>query len=407
MTDDRFGQPDGAHAPPSDVPSPPAPAEEQAVRALLHRSVDAIQPAPDALARIRRAVPARRARYRQAWTGAALIVVLSAVAVPTLRGLGALQLSDGSAPGAGAPTVSAGSTVTGVAAATRSGRPVVPLPVPEGSTPETASSSPSSSASAAPAATPSASAPAAVAPPTPAATPSAVVPACQRPDLGGASVTVAAADPAGRVYGTFTVANVSGRSCKLSDPGTLGGLLSAGGTVRVLDHTAGDPASGLPAPAAIPAGGALLAAGGSYQLPFAWVPDAACPAAGGGGAQTGTDGGRSTSATPSSPTAAPASQAAAAQAGGTGSGTGAAAAAQPAAVGSPGPAADGGASPAASPSPAPSSPPSPSPSTAPSSAPATGTLTVALRPLGTAPDAASTAVPGVCGGGTLYRGPMQ
>ncbi|GAA1963877.1 hypothetical protein GCM10009738_44090 [Kitasatospora viridis] len=414
MTDDRFGHSEGAHAPPSDDPSaaervpgpdhpsaavdPSAPApsaaadaaaseepQEQVVRALLHRSVEGIQPAPDALARIRRAVPARRARYRQAWTGAALIVVLSAVAVPTLNGLGALQLSDGSAAGSSPTSAGSGSATAGSAA--RSGRPVVPLPVPE-----TASAVPAPTSAPA---SPSASAGAPSTSPTAATGPSSAAPACQRGDLGTGAVTVGLPDAAGRVYGNFSVNNVSGHPCLLGDPGTLSGQLSGGtGTVRVLDHTAGDPAGGLPAATPFPAGGLLLAAGAGYQLPFAWVPDAACPS---GGQQSGGQ----------SPTTAPAPTggAASAAAGPAGSGAAAQQGGPAVAAASPATAADGGASPAATGSPAP--PPPTAPTQAPSTAATPGTLSVALRPLGVAPDAASTLVTGVCGGGTLYRGSAQ
>lgn len=274
MTEEQV---DGAGAvPASRGPEPePSSGEEQAVRALLHRAVAEVQPAPDALARIRRAVPARRARYRQAWTGAAVIVALTAVAVPTLNGLGALQLSDGSAPGAAAQAGTEAAR-SGGGAVQRSTGPAVPVPVPgDGSaSPVGASAAPTAAGqSASPSS--SASGPSA---PAGATAPPSTAPACARTDLGGATVTTGQADATGRVYGAFTVTNVSGHPCLLGDPGTLGAMVSGGGAVQVVPHTAGDPAPNLPPPA--PDSPRLLAAGANYRMVFAWVPDAVCPSTG-------------------------------------------------------------------------------------------------------------------------------
>ncbi|WP_460625123.1 hypothetical protein, partial [Kitasatospora kifunensis] len=328
MTEDQFDRRPGpgaegraarAGAPPGQ--RPPAWGEEQ-VRALLHRAVDDLQPDVEALPRIRRAVPARRARHRQAWTGALLIAVVSDAAVPTLGHLGGLQLSDGSGS---APSSAPGSTETSTPTAARppggGARPVVPLPVPDATSADP-SGTPSLVGSAAPSSAGSSVPASATGAPIAASAGQAAgtatgAPACVRADLGGGQATVGTADKAGWVYGAFTVANVSGHPCLLTDPGTLTATLgggSPGASVQVLVHAAGDPATGLPAPASGP-GQLLLGAGAGYRLPFAFAPDTLCPVADG---STGTGGGTGAgpTPTPSASAVAPASSTAASPTGG-------------------------------------------------------------------------------------------
>ncbi|MFI9269670.1 hypothetical protein ACIGXM_02925 [Kitasatospora sp. NPDC052896] len=373
MTEDRFGR-DAKRA----EAAAEGRGEEAALRALLHGAVDGLQPAADALPRIRRAIPARRARHRQVWTGAAVVALATAV-LPTLNSLGALQLSDGSAPGGG----SGGAAAAPAPRLSAPARGQVPLPVPAASA---GLSSPSASAepvSAGPSVTaggPSASAagPAAAA---------AGAPDCVRTDLGGGAAQLGAPDAAGRRYGYFSVANVSGHACVVADPGTVS--VSGGtGAIRVVAHTVGDPAGGLPDPASLPAR-LLLAAAASYRLPFAWVPDSLCPAAGPSPVQSAGQG-AGTAGTSASPSPSPSGAGAPVSAGPALS-NGTAGPAAPAA-----PVADGPASPGASPSPA---------ATVAPAVPAS--LTVGHQPLGTGPDAASTVIDGVCGGGTLYRSVPQ
>lgn len=438
MTDDQFDRRPGPGTPGpagwagrpgarSAAERVPTRGEEQALRALLHRAVDDLQPEPEALLRIRRAIPARRVRHRQAWTGALLIALVSAAALPTLGRLGGLQLSDGSGAAPSAAPSSSATSSPSVSGHSGGAHPVVPLPVPAGGGTDT-------SGSATPTPSPSASSVGSSAPTPATATPVSVTsgqaagtatgaPVCLRADLGAGQVTVGAADNAGWVYGAFTVANVSGHPCLLTDPGTLVAVLgggSVGGSVRVLVHTAGDPAVGLPDPASAP-GQLLLGAGAGYRLPFAFVPDTLCPAAGSGGAGA--------TPTPSagavSPVASPVASASGGPSGAAGAAAGAAAndPAGPSAAPGSGTASSGGgggapaagagaAAPAgqAADGPAtgtPSAPASSAPSGTPSPAAQPGTVTVTHRPLGTAPDAGTATIPNVCGGGTLYRAAPQ
>ncbi|WP_329581533.1 hypothetical protein OG500_18170 [Kitasatospora sp. NBC_01250] len=438
MTDDQFDRRPGPAAPPragrpgSEEPAGRAPThgEEQALRVLLHRAVADLQPDAEALPRIRRAIPARRARHRQAWTGALLIALVSAAAVPTLGRLGGLQLSDGSGAAPSTAPSSVDSRSPSAAGHPGGVRPVVPLPVPDSSsTGPSSSPSPTPSPSAGAADTSggvSASATAISVTAGQAAGTATGAPACLRADLGAGQATVGAADGAGWVYGAFTVANVSGRPCLLTDPGTLTATLGGGstaGSVRVLAHTAGDPAGGLPDPASAP-GQLLLGAGAGYRLPFAFVPDALCPAGGSGSGGAGAGATPTPSASAAAPAASPVSSPSGGPGGGPSGAAGAAAgsaandtAGRPPASGgsTPSPGGGAGAAPAGlaadgpatgtaspTPSPAPSGTPG-----APGTAAQPGTVTVTHRPLGVAPDAGSATIPNVCGGGTLYRAAPQ
>ncbi|MBT2470182.1 hypothetical protein J7E97_20455, partial [Streptomyces sp. ISL-66] len=91
----------------------------------------------------------------------------------------------------------------------------------------------------------------------------------------------------GKVYGSFKVTNVSVRGCTVVGPDTVTaapaaepgtGKDNAGApAVAVVGHTAGDPATGLPAPSA-DAPLVLLAPNAAYEVRFAWVPpEQGCP----------------------------------------------------------------------------------------------------------------------------------
>ncbi|WP_051970158.1 hypothetical protein [Kitasatospora azatica] len=384
MTEDRFERQHGAtdlgqragsaeHA--------PSWGEEQALRALLHRAVAGVQPAPDALPRIRSAVPARRARYRHAWTGAVLIALVSAVAVPTLQGLGALQLSDGSAPSAGLAPGGEASTATG-GTHRHSSNPSVPVPVPaQGGSASATSSAPATDPGATGAPSPSPSTVAASASGTASAP---TTPGCAPGDLGGATATAQPADSSGRVYGVFSVANVSGHACLLAAPGPISATATGAGTVQVVAHTTGDPATALPPPGPTAPTARLLSAGGGYQLRFAWVPDTTCPTNG----QNAVPPAATSGASPTTSSSGGPSPAGSPVGHGPVRSNGSPAAADASAATSPSPAA-----------PSPSATPSPTPSTGTEP----GSLTIGHRLFAGLPDAVSVTIANVCAGGTVYR----
>ncbi|WP_344446284.1 hypothetical protein, partial [Kitasatospora nipponensis] len=267
--------------------------QERELRALLQRAVAGVQPAPDALPRIRRAIPVRRARYRHTWTGAVLIALAAMAAVPTLHGLGALQLSDGSMPGEGSSHAATGAITPSPPPHRRGGHPVVPLPVPSGSGDLSPGAGPPS-AVAVGAPTGGPTGPGSEGGGVTASADSAggtvpATPACAAGDLGHSTVTLGPPDGSGRHYGAFTVADISGHACVLTDPGTVTAAVDGGGggAIRVLAHQVGDAAPGLPDPATAPAR-LLLAPDGAYRLAFAWVPAGSCGSPGGGASPGGT-----------------------------------------------------------------------------------------------------------------------
>ncbi|MFC5643423.1 hypothetical protein [Kitasatospora cinereorecta] len=325
---------------------------ERELRSRLRLSVAMVEPDPAALPRLRAAVPRRRARRRGALTGAAVALV-AAASLPVLHGvdpffdlsgdsgIGAIGPSDGGHP----------------AHATPGGPSTAPLPHPTaaGGGP-TGGSASVASAAASPSGGPSEGTPAA--------------PACAGTDLGRADSRVDPADGSGRMYGWFRLANTSSQSCRIAEVGTLAVASASGaggGSVRVVGHTAGDPATGLPDPAGAPRE-LLLTPGASFVVRFGWVPTRSCDA----------------------PTAAPTAQLAP----------------QPvqAVAISPGP----GTTPAAAPSAGPGDGTSPTPSTpstaspTPTASTAGGGVTLGYAPSAGGPTVATAVLKGACDG-TVYQ----
>ncbi|MET8542811.1 hypothetical protein ABZW03_19465 [Kitasatospora sp. NPDC004799] len=351
--------------------------EERAVRELLHGAVSGIQPAADGLPRIRRAVPRRRAARRGAWTGAAALAFVVAIGLPVLHEGEHLGLSGGpgsaevQSPSAASPSGAAGTTGgTGAPPhADPSGTAGVTSPPGTATTAHTPGGGLThSDGSVAPTGTSGAG-------------DGGIVPLCVRTDLGEGVAQVGTADGAGRIYGSFTVYNVSARSCRLGGPGSVAVTAVSGGDrgrIRTADHTPGDPAVGLPAMDGEPP---VLAPRAGYRVPFAWIPDQTCTGSG-------------TLTTPSNGVnqAALRSDVPAAESG------------APASVPTDAPSANPPAS--SSPSAAPTTAPSPTatPTGNPTTAPATAT--VAHTPAPGSPAVATATLPVSCGG-TVYRGGVQ
>ncbi|MET9773434.1 hypothetical protein ABZ023_04090 [Streptomyces sp. NPDC006367] len=268
--------------------------DELALRRMLHSAVRDLEPGDGTLEHLRRAVPARRARKRQAVVGAAAAALLLGTAVPALvhvtkaTGPGAdpavaghaSQAQDGATRGKDPAGGQSG--VTGSSGTEKDEERSDPQKTPAD---ETAGTGPGASAGAGP----SASSP-------------ADIPRCTAQQLGPAVAGSADPDSAGAVYGTFRVTNVSSGSCTVTGPGSVTatpqGAADAAriGTAR---HTAGDAAAALPDPS-LEAAALTLAPGAAYEVKFAWVPSETCPATG------GTTGGGTGEPTPDpSPTAAP------------------------------------------------------------------------------------------------------
>ncbi|MFC8917911.1 hypothetical protein ACFT5C_19280 [Streptomyces sp. NPDC057116] len=264
-------------------------ADELALRRMLHGAVEDLQPSDGTLEHLRRAVPARRARKRQALVGAAAAALLFGTAVPAFVHVagsdgtsddrpvnaghgeqvqgGTGEETGGETSGPGAPSTEAGKGPGGGGTA-NSASPQQPGQPPAGASDGTVGGT---------------EAPATSAPGS--------APVCEASQLGVASAEAGQPDAEGKVYGTFRITNVSGTDCSITGAG--GVAVQAMGAadqakITVVAHAAGDPATGLPDPSQETAAPLLLKPSGAYEVKFAWVPSEQCPVEGGGsGGDTG------------------------------------------------------------------------------------------------------------------------
>ncbi|OCC09163.1 hypothetical protein [Streptomyces sp. PTY087I2] len=253
--------------------------DEVALRRMLHGAVRDITPSEGTLDHLHRAVPARRARRRQAVVGAAAAALLIGTAVPAFVHV---ATSDGSS--------AARPAIAGHGEQAQGGNGEEPGPEEPGrrSVAPTERESEGGKGEAAPDPTPSRGAgrdpDAAVAGEKP-DSPSvdlASLPVCDPGQLGVASASTDAPGADGTVYGSFRIANVSGTDCTVSSNGTVGfTALGAADSQKivVVQHAAGDAAPGLPDPSQEP-GTVLLKPAMAYEVRFAWVPTDTCPAVG-------------------------------------------------------------------------------------------------------------------------------
>ncbi|MBN0046970.1 hypothetical protein JS756_23205 [Streptomyces actuosus] len=274
--------------------------DELALRRMLHHAVQEIEPRDGVLEHLQRAVPARRARKRQAAVGAAAAALFLGTAVPALlhvsQATGTVadpsiagnssQVQGGTGEGKSSDGKE-GATGSGSGAGTGKG---------QGGSKDTGqgrSAGPGTAASQAP---------------DPRATGPADPPRCTAGQLGSATATADVPDSAGIVYGAFHLVNVSGAKCVVGGAGNMA-LLAKGAAdparITVVQHTAGDAAPDLPDPSlSLPE--LVLAPGSAFDVRFAWVPEETCPTTGGGGGADG-GGGDGTGTSSSAPSPSPAS----------------------------------------------------------------------------------------------------
>ncbi|MGV9563182.1 hypothetical protein [Streptomyces sp. NPDC003480] len=248
--------------------------DEQALRRILHQAVDDIEPRDGTLEHLRRAVPARRARKRQALVGMAAAALFVGTAIPALVHVSnatgsdadpsiagqASQARQGTEQGKGPDGGSSGSVGSGGMTKDRDqsgqkGKEDKGKGVPGG---------------AAGGADPTASAQSA--------------PVCTAAQLGGATATAGAPDSSGTVYGTFRVTNVSTTPCTVSGGGSVSTAPQGAADpskISVVNHVAGDAATALPDPSQAVTS-LVLKPGAAYEVKFAWVPSETCPTTGGG-----------------------------------------------------------------------------------------------------------------------------
>ncbi|MEV8018821.1 hypothetical protein AB0O76_21265 [Streptomyces sp. NPDC086554] len=274
--------------------------DELALRRMMRQAVQEIEPGDRALERLRYAVPARRARKRQAVVGMAAAALFIGTAIPAL-----VHVTNSGGGSDDRPSIAGNSEQTQGGSSEGKG--------PDGGEKgEGSDSGPSKSkdkkdkkdkkgdkgkSEASSGATGG---------PDPSGTAPTDSPACTIDQLGNASGTAGAAEADGKVYGSFRVANVSDSSCTVSAAGSVSTAVTGAADpakISVVDHVAGDAASALPDPAQA-VSQLVLKPGAAYEVRFAWVPSEACPTEGGepspdpsptedasGGGAGGTDGG--------------------------------------------------------------------------------------------------------------------
>ncbi|MFI5976335.1 hypothetical protein [Streptomyces sp. NPDC051452] len=270
------------HGPDAKGPEGPGPdldgfdSDEQVLRRMLHSAVDDIAPSGDTLDRLRRAVPARRARKRQAAVGMAAAALFIGTAIPALVHVSAGGGTDPNTAIAGQSSQAHGGGGHDKATGSPSAGPretgsTDVQPGKETGKPDdkgTRGGGPGSTGGAA----------------DPTSTLATGAPLCTAAQLGSATGTADAPDSAGIVYGTFRVANVSADACTVSGAGTIGATAQGAADpakITRVRHTAGDAATNLPDPS-LEVSALVLQPGSAYEEKFAFVPSETCPTTGGG-----------------------------------------------------------------------------------------------------------------------------
>ncbi|WP_328495553.1 hypothetical protein OHS59_24510 [Streptomyces sp. NBC_00414] len=247
--------------------------DELALRRLLHQAVEEIEPTDGTLDHLRRAVPARRARKRQALVGMAAAALFIGTAVPAL-----VHVSNSTGPNADPSVVGKSSATQGGAnegkeassgngsggsggSSKGSGKGDKKGDTGKGKGGDggTSGAQPTNS--------------------------TAVSSTCTTTQLIAGSGGAGAPDAAGVVYGTFTVTNVSTTGCTVVGDGSVSPIAVGAADqskLSAVPHVAGDAASGLPDPSTY-ASSLVLQPGQAYYVKFAWVPSETCPTSGGSG----------------------------------------------------------------------------------------------------------------------------
>ena len=254
--------------------------EERRLREHLHSAVGGLQPSADSLASLRRAVPQRRARRRRRG-GVVTALVLGVLGGALLHGMvTSSTLAQGPQAGQGYQSAAPSSSSARGDSSGTSVSPVVPYlpapssgingsPLPQAGSGGVGGVLPSGSRSGS--AQPWSSLTTGLNPGQSSAAPAAE---CTGGQLGNGYSSVGTADASGTLYGWFQVTNISATTCQVTLAGTVT-VQSVNGTlasrITVEEHTATDPATQLPAPAATPAP-IVLPPGQSFVVDFGWVP---------------------------------------------------------------------------------------------------------------------------------------
>ncbi|MFJ2828982.1 hypothetical protein ACIPC1_15610 [Streptomyces sp. NPDC087263] len=245
--------------------------DEQVLRLLLRQAVQEIEPTDGTLDHLRRAVPVRRARKRQAVVGMAAAALFIGTAVPALLHVSNASGSNDNPYIAGSSSQTQGGSGEGKTAdggeravGGSSGTARDPGKGGTTSTPEASKDAGSEASTGG----------------TDETVPSTLsAPLCTAAQLGGATSSLGDPDSTGTVYGSFAVSNVSTTACAVSGAGSVGTATQGAADsakVSVVNHVTGDAATGLPDPST-EVTSLVLQPGTSYVVRFAWVPSETCP----------------------------------------------------------------------------------------------------------------------------------
>ncbi|MEV7405516.1 hypothetical protein AB0N93_34630 [Streptomyces sp. NPDC091267] len=262
--------------------------DEDALRRLMHGAVQDLAPGDGSLDLLHRAVPARRARRRQALVGAAAAALLIGTAVPAFVHVANSGGSSTASPSLaghreqaqGGSGEEPGQSAAGGSGGGSNGQDDAGEGLPDSSASPSGSDGEGQQGGVAGSSA------------DPAVSAAVDMPACDPGQLGVASARTGSAGADGTVYGAFRIANVSNTNCSVSTSGTVGfEAMGAADPAKivVVRHTQGDAASGLPDPATEEAT-VLLKPDMAYEVQFAWVPEDTCPTSGGSPTPTPTDG---------------------------------------------------------------------------------------------------------------------
>ncbi|WP_406443526.1 hypothetical protein [Streptomyces sp. NBC_01613] len=264
--------------------------DELALRRLLQQAVQTVEPRDGSLDHLRRAVPARRARKRQAAVGMAAAALFIGTAVPALLHVSNSTGSDVNPSVAGQASQAQGGASQGKNAdgsqGTAGGSSGKSQDQGKGNAKGEGKGKGTGTGTGSSAGT------------GPAATSAAGAPVCTATQLGSPTESVDAPDSANTVYGTFRVVNVSTTACSVGGAGTVSTLAQGAADatkITAVRHVSGDAAAGLPDPSTEVTGLQLLP-GAAYEVKFAWVPSGTCPTT--GDSSGGSDGGSTATPTP-------------------------------------------------------------------------------------------------------------
>lgn len=269
--------------------------DELALRRMLHDVVQEMEPRDGALDHLRRAVPVRRARKRQAAVGMAAAALFLGTAVPAVLHVSNAGGSDANPSIAGQASQAQGGVDQGKNPDGGSSGKVGDSSGGTGEQGKNGATDSGQGKESAGGAASSGTGPASSAP--------ATAPPCTPDQLEGGAPAVDGPDAAGIVYGAFRVQNSSAAGCSVRGAVALSfdvqGAADAA-RITVVEHASGDAAAGLPDPSLyVPQ--LTLAPGSAYEVKFAWAPSDTCPTTGGSGGDSG--GTASPSPTPSDPPA--------------------------------------------------------------------------------------------------------